>query len=133
MKTRNPTSIHLLGTVVLLASTMAASRLAADRKPEPLAHPLDTIGRSLAGFSATDNPPINEKTLAVLRPTSYLSRTYTKPELAADLFIGFYSQQRAGENMHSPKHCLPGAGWEIWDYSRTDVVTPRGPVSINRY
>ena len=29
------------------------------------------------------------------------------------LFIGYFPQQRIGVTVHSPKHCLPGAGWDF--------------------
>ena len=66
----------------------------------------------------------NDFTVRVVRaldPTSYLSRTYRKGSNDADLFIAFYAQQRAGESMHSPKHCLPGSGWEIWKHDSAPV------------
>jgi EpsI family protein len=51
----------------------------------------------------------------------------------ADLFIAFYARQRAGESMHSPKHCLPGSGWEIWDYGSADIPVHGQNVKVNRY
>jgi EpsI family protein len=30
-----------------------------------------------------------------------------------DLYVGYHNSQREGDLMHSPKHCLPGAGWDI--------------------
>lgn len=29
------------------------------------------------------------------------------------LFIGYFSSQKYGSQIHSPKHCLPGSGWKI--------------------
>ena len=29
------------------------------------------------------------------------------------LYIGFYQSQREGDLIHSPKNCMPGAGWNI--------------------
>jgi EpsI family protein len=124
---------QFVGTLLLLAMTVAGSRVMADRRSDFLAQPLDTIGRHIAGFSGTDNPPMDEAILRQLLPTSYLSRTYRKPGMDADLFIAFYAQQRAGESMHSPKHCLPGAGWEIWDYGAAEIPLPAGMVKVNRY
>jgi EpsI family protein len=49
------------------------------------------------------------------------------------LFIAYYAQQKAGESMHSPKHCLPGSGWEIWDYAATAIPTVGTPTTVNRY
>ena len=35
--------------------------------------------------------------------------------------------------MHSPKHCLPGAGWEIWDYGSLDVAANGRNYTVNNY
>ena len=125
--------VHLGATVLMLAATLTATKLTAERHPEPLTRPLDMISRSLTGFTAVDNPPLDQYTLAALRPTSYLVRTYTKGSLGADLFIAFYAEQRAGESMHSPKHCLPGSGWEIWNYGALDVPVEGRVARINQY
>lgn len=124
---------HFAATVFLLSATLLAAKLAAVRKPEPLVHPLSTISQNLAGFTGWDNNALDPHTLDTLRATSYLSRTYSRPDLTADLFIAFYAMQRAGESMHSPKNCLPGAGWEIWNYGRADVPVGNDRVEINQY
>jgi EpsI family protein len=36
------------------------------------------------------------------------------------LYIGYYESQRTGATYHSPKNCLPGAGWQI---EQSDYVT----------
>jgi EpsI family protein len=126
-------SPHLTATFLLLAGTLAASKLVAHRKSEMLALPLATIARNIAGFSGVDNPALDEPTLRALNPTSYLSRTYSNGGLAADLFISFYAQQRAGESMHSPKHCLPGAGWEIWNYDTMEIPAAGQRFTVNKY
>jgi len=124
---------HLIGTLLLLTATLAASKLTSNRKAESLVQPLDNIARQIAGFTGTDNPDLNSHVLGQLKPSSYLSRTYRKPGLQADLFIAYYAQQRAGESMHSPKHCLPGAGWEIWNYGSLDVSANERTYTVNDY
>lgn len=124
---------HLTGTLLLLAVTLAASKLTSHRVSEVLAQPLDSIGRNIAGFTGSDNPPLDAGVLAQLKCSTYLSRTYRRPGTQADLFIAFYAQQRAGESMHSPKHCLPGAGWEIWDHGAEDIAAGGRSFKINRY
>jgi EpsI family protein len=126
-------SPQLAATFLLLAGTLAASKLMAHRKSEALVQPLTTISRRMAGFSAVENPPLDEGTLRTLNPTSYISRTYSNGSLNAELFIAFYAQQRAGESMHSPKHCLPGAGWEIWNYDSMEVPAAGRVYSVNKY
>jgi len=36
------------------------------------------------------------------------------------LYVGFYQSQRTGATYHSPKNCLPGAGWQ---FMKSDFIT----------
>jgi EpsI family protein len=126
-------SLYFAATVVLLGGTLLASRLTDQRRPEPLAQPLSTISRNIGEWTGTDTPPLDERTLQVLRPTSYLDRVYRRGADQLFFFVAYYSEQRAGENMHSPKNCLPGSGWEIWDYGSASVPVGNGKVEVNRY
>ena len=126
-------SWQLAGTLFLLATTLTASKLTANRKGGPLAQSLDTISTNIAGFIGTDTPDLGPGTLSALRCDTYLSRLYRKADIQADLFIAYYAQQRSGESMHSPKHCLPGAGWEIWDYSTTVIPVGSRSFTVNKY
>jgi EpsI family protein len=51
-----------------------------------------------------------------------------------NLYIVYFPSQRAGDTIHSPEHCLPGAGWtptsrEVIQLTRTDESS----VPVNRY
>jgi EpsI family protein len=124
--------LHLTGTFLVLAATLVASKLTGHRKSEPLVQPLDSISWNISRFVGREKP-YDDDIVNDLRTTSYLSRTYQKPGIQADLFIGFYDQQRAGESMHSPKNCLPGSGWEIWDYGSAQISVDGSMVTVNRY
>lgn len=124
---------HFVVTVVLLAATLTASQVTSDRKAEPLLAPLSTIPLQIGSFTGGENPSLAAGVLNELKATDYISRTYRQTDLDADLFIAFYSRQRAGQSMHSPKHCLPGSGWEIWDYATMDLPLANQRVTINKY
>ncbi|MFC1823071.1 exosortase C-terminal domain/associated protein EpsI [Thermodesulfobacteriota bacterium] len=40
------------------------------------------------------------------------------------LYVGFYQSQREGDLIHSPKNCMPGAGWNIIQTSQEDLSIP---------
>lgn len=120
-------------TILLLSATMALAKLTENRREGKLLAPLDTFAREIQGFEGSENPALTDGVLRELKPTSYLSRTYRKGRSAADLFIAFYAQQRAGESMHSPKHCLPGSGWEIWNYTTADIPAGGSTYRVNQY
>lgn len=49
------------------------------------------------------------------------------------LYVGYYQSQRTGVTYHSPKNCLPGAGWQFVDSEYISVPIPDTPaVTINR-
>jgi EpsI family protein len=128
-----PISLSFTTTVVLLAGTIFLSDLTARRIPSPLAVPLDQIAPSIDGWTAFRDQQLPAGTLHALDATSYLSRSYRKDLRELDVFIAFYAQQRAGESMHSPKHCLPGAGWEIWQHDSAMVSIEGGRYEVNKY
>lgn len=120
-------------TVLILGATLVAANMTARRRADELAKPLDSVPLRIGEFAGIDNPPLEESVLRELKATEYLSRTYRRSDLDADLFVAFYAQQRAGVSMHSPKHCLPGAGWEIWDYDTLTVSANGRQFQINKY
>jgi len=81
---------------------------------EPLASFPTTLGR----WTGTD-VPIAPDALEVL---------------GSDLFIAYFASQRTGDTIHSPKHCLPGAGWFPISSSRVTISLPgQSPYPANRY
>jgi EpsI family protein len=50
--------------------------------------------------------------MKILQVDDYIMRNYRSPngELIG-LYIGYFKSQREGKGIHSPRQCLPGAGW----------------------
>ena len=48
------------------------------------------------------------------------------------LYVGFYESQRKGKMIHSPKHCMPGGGWNIVQTSLVPIGMPdrNGDISV---
>lgn len=52
--------------------------------------------------------------LDVLRAREVLFRTYDPDaDQPVWLFLGYFDRQKEGSQVHSPRHCYPGAGWNI--------------------
>lgn len=118
----------------LLALTYVTAMWSGQRSPEELRQPLETIPLEIADWTGREGNRLSQAEEDVLRATSYIKRDYYRENGAsAELFIAFYSMQQAGEAMHSPKNCLPGTGWEIWQYSQATVPFEGKPAEINRY
>lgn len=119
-------------TILMLGATLAVAKFNA-RGQTPLSRPLTSIDREIDGWIGEDDPPPAPRILESLSATSFLSRTYRRGNAAMNVWIAFYANQRAGETMHSPKHCVPGTGWEFIEQQMVSAPTDRGPVAVNDY
>ena len=62
---------------------------------------------------------------------SFLGDYKTLDEKQINLYIGYYKSQREGDLIHSPKNCMPGAGWNITRTSLVDLnISQRNPNKI---
>lgn len=102
-----------------------------------LRQPLEqVIPMRLADMPGRDTTLTAEE-VQVVGMTAYMLRRYGT-DLAGQgadfsLYVGYYDSQTQGRTIHSPKNCLPGAGWEPLGSSKATVNTAEGPVTVNRY
>ena len=77
---------------------------------------LKAFPMTLGNWQSKENLIIDEDEREVLKSTQDLWRNYTDSDNhEIGLFIAYFKDQKYGEQIHSPKHCLPGSGWEITD------------------
>lgn len=99
----------------------------------PPSEPLHLMPTMIDGMVSQDLP-LEDDVLAVLGKGDFLNRIYTVPLSATSaqphrsapisLFIGYFATQRTGQSIHSPQHCLPGAGWtfDSSDYTTLEDI-----------
>ena len=103
----------------------------------PLRIPLaEAVPITIAGYTGRDFALSSAEARAVAA-TSYLTRSFqardsTRRE-AFSLYVGYYAEQTQGKTIHSPKNCLPGAGWEPLASRPDTVMTSLGATVVNRY
>lgn len=102
----------------------------------PARPPLSSFPQQLGEWSGTD-VPIPDDVREVLGPGDFLLRVYDNAATAqpgVDLFVAYFPSQRAGDTIHSPRNCLPGAGWSPVESSRiTLTLVSRASLPVNRY
>ncbi len=84
------------------------------------------------------------RVLDVLKLTDYMMRAYVPTAKAGDepateavpvwLYVGYYQSQRTGATYHSPKNCLPGAGWQFVESEEVTIPLREGSsMRINKF
>jgi len=124
-----PAAMLLVG--VLLTAGHATAR------PRPLREPLATSLPNAIGDYQGSDLTISAAERRVAGMSDYLMRSYERPGSdgadAFSLYVGYYESQTQGKTIHSPKNCLPGAGWEALTSREAQIATVLGTITVNRY
>lgn len=125
---------HLWVSTVLLIGATVLLHAANQRTKVPLRQPLKDLPSVLGDWHGVDLP-LTDHIIAALSVDDYLQRSYTDARgNEVQLYVGYYGSQRSGELIHSPKNCLPGAGWE-WVRKGILSFQPAGsaPIVMNDF
>ena len=123
-------------TLVLLMQAAAYYAVAMRAEHTPVVAPLSLFPAVVGEWTMTQDAPLEKEVLDVLKADDTLNRLYKGPNrVAANLFIGFFKTQRYGQSPHSPKNCLPGAGWQPLEDTKILVPVPgwSQPIQTNKY
>jgi len=127
---------YWLMIAVLLGATTGMAYLSHGESTPP-AKPLSEFPAKIGEYSQIIDWPLDKETLDLLKVTDYVSRGYWKPGMNQDLvglYIGYFRSQRTGATIHSPKNCLPGAGWNpVQDSIYQMTLSDGRKVPINLY
>jgi EpsI family protein len=129
--------------ILLLTATALILHHRGDVDRVPSTDPLSQLPQTIGPWRGQDLPPLDDDILAVLGKGDFLNRIYTVQQplgqltsavhparsgavMPIGLFIGYFPTQRTGQSIHSPQHCLPGAGWIFESSKYTDVAADNG-------
>lgn len=122
--------------VLLLAGAAAAFALTS---PEAVLErrPFAEFPRVLDGWTMVNEQRMGKSSEAMLQVDDYFMRTYAnRTGDRIDLYIGYFTTQKEGKGIHSPRQCLPGAGWTALEASPLLLaVTDHNPgtIEVNRH
>ena len=124
-------------TVLLLVQGSLYYAVALRDEAIPSVAPLSLFPTESGAWRTFRDMPIEKEVQDVLRADDTLNRVYVGPleGSAAYLFIAFFKTQRSGQTPHSPKNCLPGAGWEPMESAPLRITVPgrTEPLVSNRF
>jgi len=124
--------------ITALLAVQAAALYGFSRKEiTPSKPPLAKVADQFpGGWAKVQEWAVEAEVQEVLQADDLLNRVYAAPAKGnVNLFIAAFQSQRSGKAPHSPKNCLPGAGWMPLVSDRLQVSVPgeAEPITINHY
>ncbi|MFI5399129.1 MAG: exosortase C-terminal domain/associated protein EpsI [Candidatus Binatia bacterium] len=107
-----PVWLHYWISVAAVVAATPLPGLVASQTEMPLQRPLSEFAYAIGSWRGHDEY-LSERVKQQLGTTDLLLREYVDDSgMAIDFYVSYFPRQRQGEASHSPKHCLPGGGWQ---------------------
>jgi EpsI family protein len=103
-------------------------------RPKPL-KPIAGILDTISGYSHLQID-VDTNSQRVAGMDEYVNRVYNRDSTPVfSLYVGYYTYQTQGKSIHSPRNCLPGAGWEPVESATMPIASAPGVGSrdMNKY
>lgn len=103
-------------------------------RPKPV-KPIAGILDSVPGYTHSQIE-VDTNSRRVAGMDEYVNRVYLRDSLQVfSLYVGYYTYQTQGKSIHSPRNCLPGAGWEPVESATLPIGAAPGSGSrdMNKY
>ncbi len=123
-------------SLAILLGALLVVQLRSTGEAVPIRKPLDSFPATLGEWQGRRGQIFSTEILDKLKLKDYVMRDYgDRAGRGLNLYIGYWDTQRKGASIHSPKNCLPGAGWEPVEASFLTIAlpTPYPPITVNRY
>ena len=121
---------------LFLAAQILVAHVVAGREHPPPPPALARFPAAFGQWKLFRGDPIEAAIARELNADRLVSQTYieTSTSSFAGLLVAWFQTQREGARQpHSPKVCLPGAGWTPRVVDEVTVETAQGDITINRY
>ena len=130
--------LHILVPVLLVAEALTV-QWAGHAERVPASPDLNAFPSKIGRWSQTSEIPIEPEVQAQIRADRLLDRMYysgtsSGPGLQAEVLVAWFNSQTRGDRQpHSPRVCLPGAGWLPESSGTVRIDTPAGQLSATLY
>jgi EpsI family protein len=121
---------------VLLLGALLVLQFRSTGEAVPIRKSFDTFPSTVATWQERQSNNLDLESVNLLKVNDYVIRRYVDRDgRTLWLYIGYWATQRKGAQIHSPRNCLPGGGWEPIEASRLVVTLPApyAAIEVNRY
>lgn len=130
---RNPKLLAWVPATILLGGALLLWSVR-EQRSVALEGDLQSVLADVDGYRIEDQV-VSDEERRVAGMTDYVARLYWSDSttIAFTTYVGYYDRQTQGKTIHSPRNCLPGAGWEILRTGTATIVALGGEQVVNRY
>jgi len=128
--------VRVAMSLAVLAGALLVLQFRSTGEAVPIRKPLDSFPATLGEWRGRGGTIFSASILGKLKLTDYVMRDYVDAAgRGLNLYIAYWDTQRKGAVIHSPKNCLPGAGWEPVEASHLTIRLrpPHSSITVNRY
>nr|MBF0221289.1 EpsI family protein [Desulfobulbaceae bacterium] len=95
--------------------------------PQEMPTPFSEFPKVIGNFTFAGSQQFSEAVVESAGMDEYIMWSYKDPDgYVLGLYVGFYRDQTEGSIIHSPKHCMPGSGWEPSEVGTVEFQDPQG-------
>lgn len=99
----------------------------------PSLAPVKSVMPEYPSFASSEQILTKEE-IAVAGMTDYVARVFKRDSAVAfTTLVSYYDRQTQGHTIHSPRNCLPGAGWEVLSPGTRSIVVGGTSHVVNQY
>ncbi|MBW1793370.1 MAG: EpsI family protein [Deltaproteobacteria bacterium] len=99
-------SVVLIGAIIFLSFLDKGMSV-------PIKRPLKTFPRQIGEWSFVHSRSLSQQVEEKLGVDAYLEYDYVSPAREiVNLYVSYFSSME-GKGFHSPRNCMPGAGWDV--------------------
>ena len=128
------TSIRMWITAGLLVGTTVFLHILSHGEAVVPRAPLRELPYTLCSWTGKEQP-LDSRIVQAVGVSDYSNRLFFNQfDPPVQLYVGYYASQRTGDTIHSPKNCLPGAGWDPVQSGYATIAVPDGrKIVVNEY
>ena len=119
----------------ILVAALVLVQLRSSGEAVPIRKSFKDFPGVVGAWRAEQTTTFDDEIINILKVNDYVMRRYVDEGQSIWLYMGYWQTQRKGAQIHSPKNCLPGAGWEPVEAKMLDIPlgSERSPIRVNRY
>lgn len=112
----------ILAIAVVGLAGIYAGELRGGRAADTILPALQQLPSELSGWHGEDHATA-ENVARVLAADVVLNRRYWRDDgTEVWLFVAYFRRQQVNSQIHSPRHCLPGGGWQVNSLRQRDLT-----------